>query len=91
MVHFTCKYESYIVSVTFNLFYSQNDTLGYLVAKGAPRNKLMVGIPFYGQSFTLANPNEHDIGSPSTGPGLPGEFTMQPGMLAYYEICDRGY
>nr|AMT75074.1 chitinase Cht10 [Locusta migratoria] len=69
--------------------YNTNDTMEYLVSKGAPRDKLLVGIPFYGQSYTLENPSNHDIGSPATGPGLAGEFTMQPGMLAYYEICDR--
>lgn len=28
-------------------------------------------------------------GSAASGPGKPGEYTKQPGMLAYYEICKR--
>lgn len=28
-------------------------------------------------------------GAASRGPGKPGEYTKQPGMLAYYEICKR--
>lgn len=28
-------------------------------------------------------------GAAARGPGKPGEFTKQPGMLAYYEICKR--
>lgn len=28
-------------------------------------------------------------GISARGPGKPGEFTKQPGMLAYYEVCDR--
>lgn len=62
----------------------------YLVSLGAPRHKLLVGIPFYGQSFTLASMTDTDPGAPSNGPGRPGKFTNQPGMLAYYEICDTG-
>lgn len=61
----------------------------YLVGKGAPRDKLLVGVPFYGQSFTLIKSNNHKVGTPTSGPGEPGEYTKQPGMLAYYEICNR--
>ncbi|XP_066157317.1 probable chitinase 10 [Euwallacea fornicatus] len=69
--------------------YSINFTMEYLVAKGAPRQKLLLGVPFYGQTFTLANTNSHAEGTASSGPGQPGKYTKQPGMLAYYEICDR--
>lgn len=62
----------------------------YLVAKGADRSKLLVGIPFYGQSFTLKDEKNSGYGAPAEGPGTPGEFTKQPGMLAYYEICHNG-
>lgn len=63
----------------------------YLVAHGAPRDKLLLGVPFYGQSFTLpTREGSRDQGSPSSGPGDAGEFSKQPGMLAYYEICNRG-
>jgi hypothetical protein len=55
---------------------------------GANREKLLVGIPFYGQSYTLASTNTM-VGAPTSGPGNPGEYTQQPGMLAYYEVCDR--
>lgn len=55
---------------------------------GADRDKLLMGVPFYGQSYTLAG-TDTDTGAPASGPGNPGEFTQQPGMLAYYEVCDR--
>jgi hypothetical protein len=61
-----------------------------LVRLGAPRHKLLVGIPFYGQSFTLGSKTNTEPGAPSSGPGRPGKYTNQPGMLAYYEICDEG-
>jgi hypothetical protein len=62
----------------------------HLVRLGAPRHKLLVGIPFYGQSFTLRSRTNSEPGAPSIGPGAPGKYTNQPGMLAYYEICDEG-
>lgn len=61
----------------------------YLVSLGAPREKLLMGIPLYGQSFTLSQKTAHGINSPSRSAGEPGEYTKQPGMLSYYEICNR--
>lgn len=63
--------------------------MNYLVGLGAEKSKLLVGIPLYGQSYRLSSVNQADLGDPTTGPGKPGEFTKQPGMLAYYEICQR--
>ncbi|OXA59868.1 putative chitinase 3 [Folsomia candida] len=69
--------------------YNVNYTMQYYLSKGADRSKLIVGVPMYGQSFHLSNPGDSSYGSEAIGPGLPGEFTQQPGMLAYYEICLR--
>lgn len=58
------------------------------MALGAPASKLVLGMPTYGQTFTVAEPaNDHDIGAKSKGPGPAGQWTKQNGMLAYYEIC----
>ncbi|XP_070161707.1 probable chitinase 10 [Polyergus mexicanus] len=72
-----------------NPYYNVNFTMSYLVSLGAEKSKLLVGIPLYGQSYRLSTANQAGLGDPTTGPGKPGEFTKQPGMLAYYEICDR--
>ncbi|XP_028131818.1 probable chitinase 10 [Diabrotica virgifera virgifera] len=69
--------------------YNVNFTMEYLVSKGAPRQKLLLGVPFYGQSFSLMKKSGYDEDAPSNGPGEPGEYTRQPGLLAYYEICNR--
>ncbi|XP_071446319.1 probable chitinase 10 [Hetaerina americana] len=69
--------------------YNTNYTLELLVSMGAARDKLIMGIPLYGQTFTLADPMQHGAGAPTVGNGKPGEYTQQPGMLAYYEICDK--
>ena len=48
----------------------------------------MLGIPTYGRSYTLLNPNAHEIGSPTDGPGEQGKGTKEDGYLAYYEVCE---
>ncbi|KAF6212525.1 hypothetical protein GE061_013048 [Apolygus lucorum] len=60
-----------------------------LIDGGAEKSKLILGVPLYGQTFELKSPKEHDIGSEVSGPGNPGQFTSQPGMMSYYEICFR--
>ncbi|XP_036765502.2 chitotriosidase-1 isoform X2 [Manis pentadactyla] len=54
--------------------------------KGAPANKLILGMPTYGRSFTLAS-SDSGVGAPATGPGAPGPFTKEAGVLSYYEVC----
>ncbi len=60
--------------------------LNTYVSKGADKAKLIVGIPFYGQSFTTRG-NPGGVGHPTSGPGEAGQWTKQPGMLGYNEIC----
>ncbi|XP_055372239.1 probable chitinase 10 [Condylostylus longicornis] len=71
--------------------YNVDFTMQLLVKSGAAPEKLIMGIPFYGQSYTLRSERSTLVGegAAAEGPGEPGEFTKQPGMLAYYEICQR--
>ena len=56
--------------------------------QGCPREKLVLGIPTYGRSFSLSS-DAIAVGSPASGPGTKGPFTNEPGFLAYYEICKQ--
>ena len=67
----------------------QDSVLQYYLSLGAPRSKLIVGIPFYGQSFTTTS-TPRAYREDTAGPGKAGTWTKQRGMLAYYEICSKG-
>lgn len=55
---------------------------------GAPAEKLVLGMPLYGQAFTLDNTEENGLNAPARQKGQAGEFTRAAGFLAYYEICE---
>ncbi|XP_012260741.1 probable chitinase 10 [Athalia rosae] len=57
------------------------------VKQGAPKEKLMIGMPTYGRSFKLVDKNKFDIGAPASEGGSPGDFTNEAGFLSYYEVC----
>lgn len=65
------------------------DGLRRLVKLGAPKKKLMLGIPFYGRSYTLQDPRYHSLAAPTRRDvhAVPGPFVMSDEILAYYEIC----
>lgn len=45
-----------------------------------------MGMPLYGQSFTLENTRNNGLNAKAPGPGQAGEFTRAAGFLAYYEV-----
>ncbi|KAK9880775.1 hypothetical protein WA026_013096 [Henosepilachna vigintioctopunctata] len=75
----------YDYDVELNIDY----TIKHYVELGADPGKLVVGIPTYGRSYTLFNPDANDMGDPADGPGEMGEATRENGYLAYYEICEN--
>ncbi|CAH1795108.1 unnamed protein product, partial [Owenia fusiformis] len=70
-----------------------NDTLNtdwviqYYLSNGVPAEKINMGVPLYGRTFTLHDSRYADIGHPARGPGVKGRYTREKGFLAYYEIC----
>lgn len=50
---------------------------------GAPANKLVMGLAFYGRSFTLADPSKNGIHAPIAGAGV------DDGAPKYRDICAK--
>ena len=49
----------------------------------------MLGVPFYGRTFILADADDHKVGaSVQSGRGFKGPYTRQDGFLGYNEICE---
>ena len=46
-----------------NIF-DQEDGVKLWVDMGAPKEKLILGVPFYGHAYTLKDPNQHGLNAP---------------------------
>ncbi|KAG7210365.1 hypothetical protein KM043_011900 [Ampulex compressa] len=72
---------------------SVEDTVKHLLQKGAPPEKLILGLAMYGRTFTVttkpSSPDESPLGLPITGDGFAGPFTNQSGFMGYNEICSE--
>ncbi|XP_033169247.1 mucin-5AC isoform X2 [Drosophila mauritiana] len=75
--------SEYNYDAELNIDYS----IKYYLKAGADRDKLVLGIPTYGRSYTLINEESTELGAPAEGPGEQGDATREKGYLAYYEIC----
>ncbi|XP_062554781.1 probable chitinase 2 [Armigeres subalbatus] len=61
-------------------------SIDHLIALGAPRNKIVLGIPFYGRTF-ITETVPAKIGDPSEEMGFSGPYTNENGFIGYNEIC----
>lgn len=66
--------------------YHVSQIVDFYLENGLPAEKLNLGIPLYGHSWRLSS-NVTEPPAPASGPGAPGPFTRQAGMLGYHEIC----
>merc|ERR1711973_397348 len=50
-------------------FFNANFPMNYWHESGCPKNKLVMGMPLYGQSFTLTKSSENGLNAPAKGGG----------------------
>lgn len=74
--------------IFFIILLLQDYTINYLLNHDVTSEKIVLGIPTYGRSYTLYNAESTDIGAPADGPGEEGDATREKGYLAYYEVSD---
>ena len=55
---------------------------------GAIAEKTVMGVPFYGRTFTLDNPHDNRMGA-RAGNGFAGPYTREAGFMGYNEICEE--
>ena len=53
---------------------------------GAPKRTVVLGLALQGRSFLLGDLDDTGVGALSLGPGMPGPYIGENGILAYYEV-----
>ena len=66
---------------------NSDNAIKTLMKLGAPAAKLVLGIPTYGRSFTVAAKGNYRPPLSSIGAGQAGSITKAAGSLGYNEVC----
>lgn len=66
-----------------------NASIHYWIELGAPKEKIVMGIPSYGRTFTLVDASVNGVGAPASGPGKAGQYSREAGMIGYNELCEK--
>ncbi|CAG5125979.1 unnamed protein product [Candidula unifasciata] len=68
-------------------YLSASALVTYFLKVGLPSGQLLLGIPLYGRSWTLAQASSHDLHSPAIGKGSPGPYRHFKGLYLYPDAC----
>lgn len=67
--------------------FTVNYTMNYYLSLGATRDKMVMGIPFYGRAWTLESPDKVRLHDPAKGMSPPGFISGEEGVIGYIELC----
>ncbi|KAK3932974.1 Acidic mammalian chitinase, partial [Frankliniella fusca] len=55
--------------------------------RGVDPSKVVLGVPFYGHTWTLRDPSNAGVYAAASGPGRAGPYTREAGTIGYNEVC----
>lgn len=76
---------NFFINLNLN-FLCKDWSVKYWLSKGCPKEKLILGMAFYGRGFKLADSQKTEIGSPSSGSSKAGKYTKEAGFLSFFEV-----
>lgn len=65
------------------------DNVLRIIEQGCSVEKIILGIPTYGRSYTLQDIKKNDINAPVEAPGEAGPYTLSNGSLGFNEVSLR--
>jgi len=72
-----------------NLMLNVKHAVDFWIRKGAPPNKLVLGIGSYGRGWVLSDAGNNGFYAPTSGLLPAGPYTREPGILGYNEILEK--
>lgn len=70
-----------------NQLYSVSGLIDYYLEQGFPASKLLFGVPTYGRTFLLEDPDKHGVHASAVCRGDGGPILHKKGVYSYGESC----
>ncbi|XP_044746621.1 chitotriosidase-1-like [Coccinella septempunctata] len=86
--HYAPLYASHMDESELQRSLNVKSGIEFWLSRGAPAEKLNLGIGTYGRGFTLADPKNISLYAPMSGPCTAGPYTREAGTIGYNEICE---
>lgn len=64
----------------------QNSAAELWASLGAPKDKIVIGIPMYGRGFSMKNPTNYNVGADIRSVSKAFAYTLTAGMFSYFEV-----